>query len=102
MLIKLFLLRFNCSNDDMQPRSPGIEPSMRLQSLKSSSFKDHKPDNGGSTKLRGFGLLLGFNKEEKYEAQGLHTVSLHPKESTWSFFNSTMEDGGCLIAVPSA
>ena len=102
-LKKLFLLRFNVSNEDKLQISKGTAPSIRLQSLISSSLKEHKPDKEGNCKPMVSELFLGNNQNEKSELHELDASPLHPPNDNISrFLKRTIEEGGCLTSVPSA
>ena len=102
-LKKLFLLRFNFSSEDKLQISTGTAPSIRLQSLISSSLKEHKPDKEGNWKPTVSELFLGNSQNENSELQELDTSPLHPlKDNTSRFLKRTIEEGSCLISVPSA
>ena len=72
----------------MDEESISLGSSIILQSVRSSSAKECKPDNGGIRKWKESGLLLGNKLDQKSE--------FHESEKR------TIEEGGCLIAVPSA
>ena len=53
---KLFPLRSNCTKEDKQPMSLGIDK--RLQSLRPRLVKDCRPDKEGNEKPIGTGLVV--------------------------------------------
>ena len=69
----LFLLSFKCISEDEESISLGS--SITLQSVRSSSAKECKPDNGGIRKWKESGLLLGNKLDQKsefHESDGDH------------------------------
>ena len=70
---KSLLLSFKCINEDKESISLGS--SIILQSVRSSSAKEYKPDNGGIRKWMESGLLQGNKMDKKsefHESDGSH------------------------------
>ena len=82
---KLFPSKNKRSNEDKKPRLLRFVSSDKLQSLRSSHLKEHKPDKLCNMKPVELELLLGNN----HEADG---GPLHPsKDNISRFFNEEKE-----------
>ena len=73
IVMKLFLLRFNPTNEDREVRSMGITSSNRLQSLKFNSVKDFKPEKEGNRNG-----IVSDEKKDKSSFCFLDFAPLHP------------------------
>ena len=101
-LRKLFLDKSKFRSEDKLPRSTGIPSSDKLHSGRSRVVKERNPEIDAGSKLIEF-KLFGDLHDERSENQDFEDCSLHPDNNrVLRFFKKPMEDGSCLIAVPSA
>ena len=73
MVMKLFLLRSNLSNEGKYPRSWGNTPSGRLQPCRLNTFKECKPNKEGSCNP-----TVGDEWNEKIRFLDFDSPPLHP------------------------
>lgn len=97
-LTKLFLLKSSILNDIKDPRESGSVSRLQLPMF--NSFKECKPVKEGNDKHVDSRFLFGSKNDQGNKLQVFGGCKPHPcKDSIFSFPNSAIDAGICLIAV---
>ena len=98
MVMKLFILISNLSNEGKYPRSWCNTPSSRLQPRRLNTFKECKPKEEGNCNP-----TVGDEWNEKTRFLDFNSPPLHStNDNSRRFFKREIEGGTLCIPLPSA